>query len=240
MSPSARDDAPGGQRHGVLVDELGVMLLDARGAQRQRAAERPAQVVSLRQLAGVEGQQRARPRQERDIEASLIVGHRRDPMAPAAGFRSATRSRDNPGIEKSPAPYASRPGREARLRTGGLGRAADWIVPAKNPARVVYGIITVGALMAAESGRHESYADLIGSAFITTGLYWLLHAYSSVLGHRLATGERLTPAALSHGLVEEWAIVRGAAIPLLALVIAWVAGGQPGNGRRRRRCGARW
>jgi hypothetical protein len=103
-------------------------------------------------------------------------------------------------------------------------------VPAKNPARVVYGIITVGALMAAESGRHESYADLIGSAFITTGLYWLLHAYSSVLGHRLATGERLTPAALSHGLIDEWAIVRGAAIPLLALVIAWVAGASQETG----------
>lgn len=103
-------------------------------------------------------------------------------------------------------------------------------MPAKNPARVVYGIITVGALMAAESGRHESYADLIGSAFITTGLYWLLHAYSSVLGHRLATGARLTPAGLSHALIDEWAIVRGAAIPLLALVITWVAGGSQETG----------
>lgn len=132
-------------------------------------------------------------------------------------------SRDNPCIEKSSPPYASGPARGSPA-DGWLGRAADWIVPAKNPARVVYGIITVGALMAAESGHHESYADMIGSAFITTGLYWLLHAYSSVLGHRLATGERLTPAGLSHGLVEEWAIVRGAAIPLLALVIAWATG----------------
>ena len=69
MSPERRDDAPGGQRHGVLVDWLAVMFLDARGAQRQRAAERPAQVVSLRQLARVEGQQRARARQECHIEA---------------------------------------------------------------------------------------------------------------------------------------------------------------------------
>lgn len=103
-------------------------------------------------------------------------------------------------------------------------------MPERNPARVVYGLITVGALMAAESGRHESYADLIGSAFITTGLYWLLHAYSSVLGHRLATGERLTVAALSRGLVEEWAIVRGAAIPLLALLIAWATGASQETG----------
>jgi hypothetical protein len=105
-----------------------------------------------------------------------------------------------------------------------MSRAADWIVPEKNPTRVVYGIITVGALMAAESGQHESYADAIGSAFIATGVYWLLHAYSSVLGHRLATRERLGVSALSHGLAEEWAIVRGAAVPLSALVIAWAAG----------------
>lgn len=111
-----------------------------------------------------------------------------------------------------------------------MSRAADWVVPEKNPTRVVYGIITVGALMAAESGHHESYADAVGSAFIATGLYWLLHAYSSVLGHRLATGERLTASALSHSLTEEWAIVRGAAVPLSALLIAWAAGASQETG----------
>jgi hypothetical protein len=103
-------------------------------------------------------------------------------------------------------------------------RVACWIVPRQNPARVVYGLLTVGALMAAESGHHETYAELILSALITTFLYWLLHAYSAVLGHRLATGAHLTLQTLSHGLVDEWAIVRGAAIPLLALIIAWLAG----------------
>ena len=102
-------------------------------------------------------------------------------------------------------------------------RMACRIVPRQNPARVVYGLLTVGALMAAESGHHETYADLIISALITTFLYWLLHAYSAVLGHRLATGEHLTLHALSQGFADEWAIVRGAAIPLLALLIAWLA-----------------
>jgi hypothetical protein len=137
--------------------------------------------------------------------------------------------RDNPRIEKSSAPGVPATPPHTPL-TGWSERAANWIVPEKNPARVVYGLITVGALMAAESGRHESYIDLVGSAFITTGLYWLLHAYSSVLGHRLATAERLTLAALSRGLVEEWAIVRGAAVPLLALLIAWAAGASQETG----------
>jgi hypothetical protein len=97
-------------------------------------------------------------------------------------------------------------------------------VPAKNPARVVYGIITVGALMAAESGRHESYVDSISSALIATLLYWLAHAYAELLGRRLATGDRLTPGSLARALGHDWAIVRGAALPLAALVIAWLVG----------------
>jgi len=119
-------------------------------------------------------------------------------------------------------PDTGRP-RAAADSEGWAYRVACRIVPRQNPARVVYGLLTVGALMAAESGHHETYAELIVSALITTFLYWLLHAYSAVLGHRLATGEHLTPQTLSHGLVEEWAIVRGAAIPLLVLIIAWLA-----------------
>jgi hypothetical protein len=107
-------------------------------------------------------------------------------------------------------------------------RKSSWLtskrlVPAGNAAGVVYGVITVGALMAAESGRHESYVDAIGSALIATLLYWLAHAYADLLG-RLATGEQLTAVALARALAHDWAIVRGAALPLLALVIAWIAG----------------
>jgi len=94
-------------------------------------------------------------------------------------------------------------------------------VPSENPAGVVYGIVVIGALMAAESGREETYAETIGSATLTAGLYWFLHAYAHVLGRRLATRGRLTTRTLSHALLEEWAIVRGAAVPLLALIIAW-------------------
>jgi hypothetical protein len=108
-------------------------------------------------------------------------------------------------------------------------RKSSWLtskrlVPAGNAAGVVYGVITVGALMAAESGRHESYVDAIGSALVATLLYWLAHAYADLLGRRLATGDRLTAGALGRALAHDWAIVRGAALPLLALVIAGIAG----------------
>jgi hypothetical protein len=111
-----------------------------------------------------------------------------------------------------------------------LRRATGWFVPEKNPTRVVYGIITVGALMAAESGHHETYADAVASAFIAAGLYWLLHAYSDVLGRRLAGGEPLRASVLARGLTEESAILRGAAVPLSALVIAWATGASQETG----------
>lgn len=101
---------------------------------------------------------------------------------------------------------------------------AKRLVPAGNAAGVVYGVITVGALMAAESGRHESYFDALASALFATLLYWLAHAYADLLGRRLETGERLTLRTLGRALMHDWAIVRGACIPLAALVIAWLVG----------------
>jgi hypothetical protein len=56
------------------------------------------------------------------------------------------------------------------------------------------------------------------------GIYWLSHAYSDVLGRRLVSPGRLTVGMLWRALKYEWAIVEGAAIPLVALVLAWAAG----------------
>lgn len=107
---------------------------------------------------------------------------------------------------------------------------AKRLVPAGNAAGVVYGVITVGALMAAESGRHETYFDAFASAVFATLLYWLAHAYADLLGRRLDTGEALTVRSLGRALAHDWAIVRGAAIPLLALVIAWLVGASRESG----------
>jgi len=89
---------------------------------------------------------------------------------------------------------------------------------------MVYGIIVIGALLAAESGRHESYLDTVSSTVIAAALTWLAHSYASILGRRLAEGERLSAAALLGALEHDRGILRGAALPLLALVAAWAAG----------------
>ena len=111
-----------------------------------------------------------------------------------------------------------------RRPDGWLRRAADLIVPEENPGGVVYGVIVIGALLAAESDRRETYLEAVGSAVIAAALYWLAHSYAKVIGRRLSEGERLTTRGLWRALVHDWAIVRGAAIPILALLVAWATG----------------
>lgn len=105
-------------------------------------------------------------------------------------------------------------------------RVSEWLVPERNPAGAVYGIITVGALLAAESGLRETYAETVGSVSIAVVLYWFAHSYADVLGLRLTEQRRLTWAELWHTFVQDWSIVRGASAPLLALLVAWVAGAE--------------
>jgi hypothetical protein len=82
-------------------------------------------------------------------------------------------------------------------------------------------VLAIGAVLAAESGSHESYLDTAVSAMIAISLYWLAHAYADVLGHRLQTHERLSIPALGGALRDEATILMGAVLPLLALVLCW-------------------
>jgi hypothetical protein len=82
-------------------------------------------------------------------------------------------------------------------------------------------VLAIGAVLAAESGSHESYLDTAGSAVIAICLYWLAHAYADVLGHRLQTHERLNIATLGRALHDEATILVGAVLPLLALLVCW-------------------
>jgi hypothetical protein len=93
-----------------------------------------------------------------------------------------------------------------------------------NPGGAVYGTITVGALMAAETGQRETYAETVAAVLIALLLYWLAHSYAALAGERLSAGTKLTPAALGEELVHELSMLAGAAVPLLAVLIGWIAG----------------
>jgi hypothetical protein len=103
-------------------------------------------------------------------------------------------------------------------------RVATWIVPEHNPGGAVYGLITLGALLAAESGLRDTYPETIGSAALAVVLYWFAHSYSDVLGLRLAEHESFSWGELWQTFSRDWAIAKGASPPLLVLVVAWATG----------------
>ncbi len=93
-----------------------------------------------------------------------------------------------------------------------------------NPGRVVYGSIAVGAVLSAESAIHETYLSTLGAAIIALALYWLAHSYAEFTELRAEQTEPLKLEALLGVIRRETSIVAGAAVPLLSLVIFWIAG----------------
>ena len=99
-----------------------------------------------------------------------------------------------------------------------------------NPAAAVYGTITVGALLAAESAQHESYPRTFVAVALALLLYWLAHSYSSFAARRLLLGERLNLRGFAWTMAHELPILIGAAVPLVALLISWAAGARLASG----------
>ena len=95
-----------------------------------------------------------------------------------------------------------------------------------NVARVVYGTVTVGTLLAAESAERETYAETLASVLIALVVYWMAHSYAEVTARRIEEGGRLTGGALASSMRHEVWILIGAAVPVLPLVIWWIAGGR--------------
>ena len=93
-----------------------------------------------------------------------------------------------------------------------------------NLSGAIYGTITVGALLAAESAQRETYAETIGAVALALILYWVAHAYASSAAKRLEDEQHLTPKGFVDALAHEVAILAGAALPLLMLIAFGVAG----------------
>lgn len=98
-----------------------------------------------------------------------------------------------------------------------------------NVARVVYGTVAVGALLAAESPGQETYAETLASVLIALLIYWMAHSYAELTATRIEEGKRLTTNALVSSMLHEVWILVGAAIPVIPLLIWWVAGGSLAN-----------
>jgi hypothetical protein len=101
---------------------------------------------------------------------------------------------------------------------------ADWVVPTANPAAAVYGLITVGALLAAEGALHDTYPETVASVVIAMSLYGFAHAYSNLLGRRIAAQARLERLAPVTVLMDGVDVLKGGSLPLLTLLAAWAIG----------------
>jgi hypothetical protein len=129
----------------------------------------------------------------------------------------------NPPIAERPSQPASPPSSGAGWR-GPARRVAALLLPEHNPGAVAYGTIIVGGLLAAESAHHESYGEAIASALTIAAIFWLSHAYSTALERRLRLQERITARGVVRAVTHDWALMRGAAIPVVALLLAWATG----------------
>lgn len=92
------------------------------------------------------------------------------------------------------------------------------------PGPLVYGTITVGAVLDAEGVKTETFSETIVGIALAMVLLWLAHSYAQITGHRLAKGEHMTLKMVGQHLAEEAPILAGAIVPLLTVVI-WSATG---------------
>lgn len=93
-----------------------------------------------------------------------------------------------------------------------------------NPGGVVYGVLALSTVIAAESTRRETYPKLIVASGVTLLVYWLAHAYAHHWASRLQGSGRWTVREALGSFRHEASIIVGAAVPAAVLLIAWAAG----------------
>ena len=94
----------------------------------------------------------------------------------------------------------------------------------------IYGLIAAGALIAAETARSETYLETELALALAAVVVWLAHSYAEFASWRVREGKRLAPADLMRTMAHELPILIGASVPILAVLIAWVAGADLSSG----------
>ena len=119
----------------------------------------------------------------------------------------------------------STPGPEPDRRTlGVLERFLGLVDPDSHPAGLVYGLVVLGSVLAAESVHSSGGIRDIIAAVTVLFVYWLAHTYADLMGRRYKQTVPLTWKDAREVARHEWAIMRGAMIPVAAMLIAVVFG----------------
>ena len=111
-----------------------------------------------------------------------------------------------------------------RRSLGLLERFLGLVDPDSHPAGLVYGLVVLGSVLAAESVHSSGGLRDIAAAVTVLFVYWLAHTYADLMGRRYKQTEPLTWQDARQVARHEWAIMRGATIPVLAMLIAVLFG----------------
>jgi hypothetical protein len=101
---------------------------------------------------------------------------------------------------------------------------ARWLGLGGNPAGVIFGTITVGAVLAGENAKGETVATSVEVALLVVALFWLVHAWSDDTGERIRQRRRLQWRPLLATLEHQASILRAVLVPVVVLGIAGLAG----------------
>ena len=107
------------------------------------------------------------------------------------------------------------------------GEGAEFGPAAENQGRRraagIYGAIITAAILDT-AGGHVSTAALVVSVVVTLLVYWIAEEYAEVLGEQAAGGRLPSRASIQGALISTWPMVTASYLPLLAVVLAAVAG----------------
>lgn len=87
----------------------------------------------------------------------------------------------------------------------------------------IYGAIITAAILDV-AGGHVSTTALVISVVGTLLVYWIAEEYAEILGEQAAGGQLPSRTSIKHALSSTWPMVTASFMPLLAVVLANVAG----------------
>lgn len=107
------------------------------------------------------------------------------------------------------------------------GDGVEFEPAAKNRGRRraagIYGAIITAAILDTAGGRLSTVA-LVIAVLVTLLVYWLAEEYADVLGEQVAGGVLPSWGFVAGSLAATWPMVSASYLPLLALVVARLAG----------------
>jgi hypothetical protein len=95
--------------------------------------------------------------------------------------------------------------------------------PGRRRAAGIYGAIITAAILDTSGGR-LSTAALVVAVVVTLLVYWLAEEYAELLGEQVAGGRLPSWAYIRGALAATWPMISASYVPLLALILARLAG----------------